>query len=151
MARKSFSRLGRFDAGHIKVTTTILAVLLLVIPALADNPRVLLGTWEGKATGPGGGPPTGEIAITFSRGKDGQVEGTIAVRGPGGSEYTGRMEKITLVERTLNALAVFKLGETPIEVQITGPLKGSAIQGTFTASTKGQELGQGTFSITKKK
>jgi len=151
MAKGTFLRLGRLRASRIGVPAAILAVLLPVIPARADNPRVLIGTWAGKATGPGGGPPTGEIVITFSRGKEGKLEGTIAVRAPGGSEYTGQMEKITLVERTLTALAVFKLGETPIEVHITGPLKDSAIQGTFTASSKGQELGEGTFSITKKK
>lgn len=151
MAKGAFVRPVRPGAVRTHVPAAFMAALLLVLPAVADNPRVLIGTWAGKATGPGGGPPTGEIEVTFSRGKTGQLEGTIAVRAPGGSEYTGQMEKITLVERTLNVLAIFKLGETPIEVRITGPLKGTAIQGTFTATSKGQELGQGVFSITKKK
>jgi len=36
-----------------------------------------------------------------------------------------------------------------LEAPITSPLKGRAIEGTFTVFSKGQKLGEGTFQITK--
>ncbi len=114
----------------------------------ADNPRVLLGVWNGKATGPKGGPPTGDITVTFE--KDGAaIKGTIVVKGAGGGQYSGQVSDVQLKNKIFSALAAFKFGESPLEVQVTGPLKGKSIEGTFTVASKGQKMGDGTFSITK--
>ncbi len=116
--------------------------------AAADNPRVLLGVWNGKATGPKGGPPTGDIVVTFE--KDGPaIKGRIVVKGAGGGEYSGQVSEVQLKNKVFSALAVFKFGENPLEVRVTGPLKGRSIEGTFSVTSKSQKMGDGTFAITK--
>ncbi len=116
--------------------------------AAADNPRVLLGVWHGKATGPKGGPPTGDIMVTFEK-AGAVIGGRIAVKGAGGGEYSGKISGVQLKNRVFSALAVFKFGENPLEVHVTGPLKGKSIEGTFSVVSKGQKMGDGTFSIIK--
>jgi hypothetical protein len=44
---------------------------------------------------------------------------------------------------------VFKLGESPLEVAVAGPLQGNSIKGGFTVNSKDRKLGEGTFSIKK--
>jgi len=114
----------------------------------AESTKILLGSWSGKATGPQGGPPTGNIVVTFAQGTSG-LSGSIVVKAPGGGQYSGQVSKISLKNRVLSATATFKLGENPLEVLVSGPLKGKTIQGTFVVSAKGQTLGEGTFSIAK--
>ncbi len=117
--------------------------------AAGDNTRFLVGTWTGKATGPQGGPPTGDIEVTFERAGKG-VSGRIVVKGSGGGQYSGVMSDIALKKGQFSATAVFKLGENPLEIQVSGPLKGRTIAGGFTVTAKGQKMGDGTFTITKK-
>jgi len=117
--------------------------------AAADDAKVLLGTWNGKAAGPDGGPPTGEIRVVFESGAEGEIAGKFIVKAGENFEYAGEVGKISLEKGMFAATAVFKLGENPLEVPITGPLKGRAIEGTFTVFSKGQKLGEGTFQITK--
>ncbi len=132
-------------------TLAITALYLLgwgCMNACAQNPRVLLGVWNGKATGPKGGPPTGAITVTFE--KDGaDIKGKIVVKGAGGGEYSGQVSEVQLKKRVFSALAVFKFGENPLEVRVSGPLKGRSIEGTFSVVSKGQKMGDGTFAITK--
>jgi len=126
----------------------ILCLQGLVLGAPADNPKALIGSWNGKATGPQGGPPTGNITVTLE--KDGAgLKGKIVVKGAGGGEYSGQISDIRLKDRIFSALAVFKFGESPLEVRVSGPLKGRSIEGTFSVVSKGQKMGDGTFAITK--
>jgi len=131
------------------LVATVLFVLGSGLGSLAaDNPRVLLGVWSGKATGPKGGPPTGDITVTFE--KDGPaIKGRIVVKGAGGGEYSGQISDVQLKKKVFSALALFKFGESPLEVRVTGPMKGRSIEGTFTVASKGKPLGEGTFAITK--
>jgi hypothetical protein len=128
------------------------AVALLAVAAFtvnaADNPKVLIGSWSGRATGPQGGPPTGDITVTFERDPAG-LKGTIVVKGAGTLQYSGQVSKITLHKGVFSGTAIFKLGENPLEVEVTGPLKGKKIEGTFSVMAKGQKMGDGTFAITK--
>ncbi len=119
------------------------------VPAAAESTRVLLGTWSGKATGPQGGPPTGDLVVTFEKDPPSGIKGKILVKAQGGMQYTGQVSNIALKSRMFSATAVFKLGEIPLEVIVTGPLKGKMIEGTFTVVSKGQIMGEGTFSIAK--
>ncbi len=136
-----------------RIAAVLIAMMLVVLSSglgavAADNPRVLLGVWSGKASGPKGGPPTGGITVTFE--KDGPgIKGKIAVKGSGGGEYSGQVSEVQLKNKVFTALAVFKFGESPLEVRVTGPLKGRSIEGTFTVTSKGQKMGDGTFAITK--
>lgn len=115
---------------------------------VADNTRSLVGSWSGKATGPEGGPPTGDITVTFERDGSG-LKGKILVKAAGGVEYSGQITDISLKNRIFSATAIFKLGDNPLEATVAGPLKGRTIQGTFSVTAKGQKIGEGTFSITK--
>ncbi len=132
----------------------IQAVLLLALLAIgatpADATRSLVGTWVGKATGPQGGPPTGELTIKFEKTSSG-VSGTALVKGAGELHYSGTLSSIALKNHLFTAVATFKLGETPLEVRISGPMKARTIAGTFTVYSKGQKMGDGTFSVTKEK
>ena len=116
--------------------------------AAADNPKVLLGSWSGKATGPQGGPPTGDITVTFEK-TGAIIKGRIVVKGAGGGEYSGQISEVQLKKGVFSALAVFKFGESPLEIHVSGPLKGKSIQGTFSVVSKGQKMGDGTFAIAK--
>jgi hypothetical protein len=116
--------------------------------APADSAKVLVGVWVGKATGPQGGPPTGDITVTFEK-SGSLLRGRIALKGSGGSEYTGQVSNIALNDKIFSAFAVFKMGENPLEIHISGPLKGKYIEGTFSVTSKGQKMGDGTFAITK--
>ena len=71
------------------------------------------------------------------------------VKGSGGGGYSGLISEIRLKDRIFSALAVFKFGESPLEVHVSGPLKGRSIEGTFSVISKGQKMGDGTFAITK--
>ncbi|HYK88754.1 MAG TPA: hypothetical protein VE398_08290, partial [Acidobacteriota bacterium] len=51
--------------------------------------------------------------------------------------------------RIFSATVVFKFGETPLEAKVNGPVRGRTIEGTFSVNSKGQKMGEGTFSITK--
>ena len=114
----------------------------------ADNPRSLVGNWSGKATGPQGTPPTGDILLVISRGAK-SLEGKISVKGSGGGEYSGEVSDIRLEKGIFSATALFKLGELPLEIQVTGPVKGKSIEGTFTALSRGKKIGEGTFAVTR--
>jgi len=115
----------------------------------AESARTLLGSWSGKAAGPQGGPPTGDITVTFEKDAPTGIKGTIVVKSQGGMQYTGQLSNVTLKNRVFSATAVFKLGENPLEANVSGPLKGKTIDGSFSVVSKGQKLGEGTFSITK--
>ncbi len=128
----------------------VLAVIVLVDgSSAADSARTLLGSWSGRAAGPQGGPPTGDITVVFEKDAPAGVKGTIVVKSQGGMQYTGQLTNVTLKNKVFAARAVFKLGENPLEADVTGPLKGKTIDGSFSVVSKGQKLGEGTFSITK--
>jgi hypothetical protein len=116
--------------------------------AAADNPRTLVGTWVGKASGPQGAPPTGDLTVTLEA-KGHVISGRMAVKGPSGVEYSGTVSGVALRQGVFTGTATLKLGENPLTVEVTGPLKGKVIEGTFTVSMKGQKMGDGTFSIKK--
>ncbi len=118
------------------------------LTAPAESTRILIGSWKGKASGPGG-PPTGDIAVTFEKDPVTGIKGTILVRSEGGIQYRGQVYDVTLKNKLFSATAVFKLGEILLEVKVTGPLKGRTIDGSFSVMSKGQKMGEGTFSITK--
>ena len=122
---------------------------LTVTAAAAESTRVLLGSWNGRATGPQGGPPTGDITVTFEKNPAGAMNAKIFVKAQGGVQYSGQVSNIALKNGVFSATAVFKLGESPLEADVTGPLKGRTIEGSFSVTAKGQKLGDGTFSITK--
>ncbi len=128
----------------------VMALAALAPLLAADNPKVLLGSWTGRATGPQGGPPTGDLYIVFARSPSG-IKGTVTVKGAGGLQYSGELSAVSLKSGIFSANAVFKLGEMPLEAQVRGPLKGKTIQGTFTVISKGEKMGEGTFSITRDK
>jgi len=117
--------------------------------APAESTRVLLGSWNGRATGPQGGPPTGDITVTFEKDPAAGIKGKIVVKAQGGVQYSGQVSNVMLKNRIVSATAVFKLGENPLEANVTGPLKGKTIEGSFSVVSKGQKMGEGTFSITK--
>jgi hypothetical protein len=117
--------------------------------APAESTKVLLGSWNGRATGPQGGPPTGDIAVTFEKDPAVGIKGKIIVKAQGGVQYSGQISNVTLKNRIFSAAAVFKLGENPLEANVAGPLKGKTIEGKFSVVSKGQKMGEGTFSITK--
>jgi hypothetical protein len=126
----------------------MLCVQGLVFGIPADNLKVLIGSWNGKATGPQGGPPTGDITVTFA--KEGpEFTGKIVVKGAGGGEYSGQISEIRIKDKIFSALAVFRFGESPLEVRVSGPMKGRSIEGTFSVVSKGQKMGDGTFAMTK--
>jgi hypothetical protein len=115
----------------------------------ADETKILLGVWTGKATGPEGAPPTGDITVTFSRDETRALNGKIVIKAAGGLQYSGEISDITVRKKVFSGTAVFKLGENPLQAIVTGPLKGKTIQGTFSMMAKGEKIGEGTFSITK--
>jgi hypothetical protein len=117
--------------------------------APAESTKVLLGSWNGRATGPEGGPPTGDITVTFEKDPAVGIKGRITVKSQGGMQYSGQVSNVMLKNRIFSATAVFKLGENPLEANVTGPLKGKTIEGKFSVVSKGQKMGEGTFSITK--
>jgi hypothetical protein len=114
----------------------------------ADNPRALLGTWIGKASGPQGAPPTGDLTVTF-KAQGSEIGGRMVVKGQGGNEYSGDVSGVSLRKGIFSGTATLKLGENPLTVEVSGPLKGKMIEGTFTVTLKGQKMGDGTFSIKK--
>ena len=120
---------------------SVVIMLVCFLPhglAGAESTKFLIGSWSGKATGAGGGPPSGDIQVTFAKGEGGSLKGKIFVKGEGGLQYSGDMSDIT-----------FKLGENPLVATVTGPLKRNTIDGTFLVTSKGEKIGEGTFSITK--
>ncbi len=129
--------------------TGIAVMMALMAPALADDSSLLIGTWKGKATGPEGGPPSGDIVVAFERDQAGAVRGKMVVTAPGGIQYSGELDRIKLEKMVFSAWLVFKFGEAPLEVDIRGPLKGKTISGTFSVSSQGQKIGDGEFSITR--
>ena len=137
----------------IKIASSLLLLCAVTASAVGadstESARVLLGTWSGKANGPDGGPPTGDITVTFSRGEKNQLKGKIQVKTPNGVEYSGEVSEIALLKRVFSANVTFKLGETPTVAAVTGPLAGRKISGTFSVTTNGQKMGDGTFSVTK--
>lgn len=128
----------------------ILAGLVLTATsAPAESTRILLGSWNGRATGPQGGPPTGDITVTFEKDPAVGIKGKILVKAQGGVQYSGQVSNVTLKNKIFSATAVFMLGENPLEAEVTGPLKANTIAGSFLVSSKGQKIGEGTFSIAK--
>jgi hypothetical protein len=115
----------------------------------ADVPKALLGSWTGRATGPDGGPPSGDIEVTFARDAAKDVTGKIVVKAAGGVQYSGQVSNIMVRKKILTATATFKLGESPTEINVTGPFNAKTIAGTFVVLAKGEKIGEGTFSITK--
>lgn len=128
-----------------------MAVVVLSIASfsLAQSSQALLGSWNGTASGPDGSPPTGAIRVTFEQKEGEPLKGKFAVKASEKLEYGGEVERISLKDQVMTAVAIFKLGENPLEVHITGPLKGNRIQGTFSVFAKGQKLGEGTFEIAR--
>jgi hypothetical protein len=137
----------------IRQTSAALGVFFLLVvshhgAAAADPTRALAGTWTGKAAGPQGAPPTGDLTVTF-KSQAGQLTGRMTVRGQGGTEYSGDVSDVSLRKGVFSATATLMLGENPLVVQVNGPLKRQTIEGTFSVSLKGQKMGDGTFSIVK--
>ncbi len=131
------------------LASTLACVLLVSLATFAANStKILQGSWSGKATGPQGGPPTGDIVVIMEKGPSG-MKGTITVKAPGGAQYSGQVENIALKDGLFSATAIFKLGDNPLEAKVSGPLKGKTIMGTFTVLSRGQKMGDGTFTITK--
>ncbi len=131
---------------------SVVIMLVCFLPrglAGAESTKVLIGSWSGKATGAGGGPPSGDIQVTFAKGEGGSLKGKIFVKGEGGLQYSGEMSDITFKKKVVSAKATFKLGENPLVATVTGPLKRNTIDGTFLVTSKGEKIGEGTFSITK--
>jgi len=131
---------------------SVVIMLVCFLPhglAGAESTKFLIGSWSGKATGAGGGPPSGDIQITFAKGEGGNLKGNFLVKGEGGLRYSGEMSEITIRKKVVSAKATFKLGENPLVATITGPLKRNSIEGTFLVTSKGETIGEGTFSITK--
>lgn len=131
------------------IVSGLICVLLASLAGLpADNTKVLVGSWSGKATGPQGGPPTGDIVLTIQKVPSG-MKGTITVKAPGGAQYSGEVGNIVFKDRIFSATATFKLGENLLEAQVSGPMKGKTITGSFTVVSKGQKMGDGTFTVKK--
>jgi hypothetical protein len=138
----------------VLATACLLLTVIAAAPpgAAVTNPesaRLLVGTWTGKATGPDGGPPTGDIVVTFARAPKSGLTGKIVVKTPGGVEYSGVVSNIDVVKKVFSATVTFKLGENPTEAAVTGPVTGRTIAGTFSVTTGGQKIGEGSFSIKK--
>jgi hypothetical protein len=141
----------------LEVDVRRLYLLLLVLASAspiselvaADETKILLGVWAGKATGPDGAPPTGDITVTFSRDETRALKGKIVIKAAGGLQYSGEISDITVRKKVFSGTAVFKLGENPLQALVTGPIKGKTIQGTFSIMAKGEKIGEGTFNITK--
>jgi hypothetical protein len=131
-----------------------LEIVFAVVSATAggappvDNVKILLGSWSGRVTGPQGGPPTGDVVVTFEKSGN-LIAGKIIVKAPGGAQYSGQISDITLKNKIFSATAIFKLGENPLETRVSGPIKGKTIAGEFSVMAKGQKMGDGTFTITK--
>jgi hypothetical protein len=142
--------------GLLEVDVRKICVLLLLMTGgsgagllAVDDTKVLLGVWAGKASGPEGAPPTGDITVTFARDETRTLKGKIVIKAPGGLEYSGEITDVTFQKNVFSGTATFKLGENPLQATVTGPLKGKTIDGTFSIMAQGQKIGQGTFSITK--
>lgn len=135
--------------GQAVVIVAAVAALVVLLPAYADDPSILIGTWKGKATGPEGGPPSGEIVVVFAKDRAGAIKGKMVVTAPGGIQYSGELDRIRLEKMIFSAWLVFRFGENPLEVDISGPLKGRTIAGTFSVTSQGQKIGDGEFSLTK--
>jgi hypothetical protein len=131
---------------------SVAIVLVCLVPyglTGAESTKFLLGSWSGRATAADGGPPSGNIQVTFAKGEDGNLKGKILVKGEGGLQYSGDLSEITVKKKVVSAKATFKLGENPLVAAVTGPLKRNTIEGTFLVTSKGEKIGEGTFSITK--
>lgn len=116
----------------------------------ADSTKVLLGSWSGKAMAPDGGPPSGDIQVTFVKGENGELKGKLLVKAAGGLQYSGEVSNVKMNKKIVSATVTFKLGENPLEAVVSGPLKGKIIEGNFSVtSSKGEKIGEGTFAITK--
>src|SRR5438876_12267670 len=81
---------------------SVVIMLVCFLPrglAGAESTKVLIGSWSGKATGAGGGPPSGDIQVTFAKGEGGSLKGKISGKGEGGLNYSGKMSTITVRKR----------------------------------------------------
>jgi len=138
----------------IRLSRSIPIPLLLMMLSTPDpvraaaNPKALIGSWAGKASGPQGAPPTGDILLVIAR-QAAVLQGSLTVKGQGGVEYSGGVSDIRLEKGLFSATVQFKLGESPLEVRVSGPLKGKTIEGIFEALSKGKKIGEGSFSVTR--
>lgn len=137
------------DVRRVHLLFLLLASASVSELVAADETKILLGVWSGKASGPDGAPPTGDITVTFSRDETRALKGKIVVKAAGGLQYSGEISDITVQKKVFSGTAVFKLGENPLQAVVTGPLKGKTIQGTFSMMAQGEKIGEGTFNITK--
>ena len=137
--------------GRVIVRSALLVIFSIsTLQVFADDPAALLGSWSGRAAGPEGGPPTGDIVLEFSRDENQALTGTVTVVAEGGVRYSGTLSQIQLEDRILTATATFQLGpEFVLEVVVKGPLEGASIKGTFVVASQGQTMGDGTFEIEK--
>ncbi len=132
-----------------RLPAILFGIVLIPAAMAADSTRILLGSWSGRATGPQGGPPTGDITVVFERDPAAGISGKIFVKAQGGVQYSGMVSNIVLKNGIFTATAVFKLGENALEANVKGPLKGRTIEGGFSVTAKGQKMGEGTFTIAK--
>lgn len=100
------------------------------------------GTWALGATG-------GNFDLTFEKGKDGALGGTVAVSGE--PTYKTPFRSVTFAGSKMTAKYDFP-PDASIEVTLAGTFEKGAATGTWSAATKagGGEVASGTWKVSKK-
>ena len=114
----------------------------------AADPNAAIGTWKGtwQAASDGGG--SGNIVLTFEKGKDGKLAGKISVSPQPAYDA---VFKTVAVERNTVTAGYDAPDEPNIEIQITGTFEKAGGTGTWTARDKssGNAVERGTWKAAR--
>lgn len=114
--------------------------------ASPDDSDVLVGAWQGTWTG----GSTGKVEMTFAKGADGKLTGSISPKPDQGDGYTVQFKSVEVTSGKLSAKFEDPNGE--VEITLTGSAEGKTVKGTYSVKQKadGTEVETGSWTATKK-
>jgi hypothetical protein len=119
---------------------------VLLMPAQAeDDPHA--GVWKGTWEGAGG---SGSFDLTFTRGSDGKLMGSVAV-GTDMGDYTAKFTKLLFTGGDLEAAYDYP-PDAMGEITMTGKFEAKGGTGSWSLGAKGkpaQSMVAGTWKVTK--
>src|SRR5262245_54806857 len=124
----------------------IAGVALLAAPeatARPDNGDALVGKWEGTWSG----GSNGKVGMTFSKGADGKLSGSISPTPDQGDGYTVAFKSVEVVSGKLTVKFEDPNGE--VEITLIGSLDGKSAKGTYSVRQKGDgsEVDTGSWAV----
>jgi hypothetical protein len=122
------------------------ACLALGSGALAADDDYV-GTWPGTwQDGQGGG---GKFDLTFEKGADGKLAGSVAVDGDPQGPYAAKMTAVAFEGAKLTAK--YPYPNIPgSEITLTGDFSGAAANGAWNLGAEGQSVATGGWKVAKK-